>query len=100
MTHKPKNKKEMMKFKLNILALALFGFGLASCTNSFLDVESKTESSTGNYYKTESDAYRALVGCYDGWQCTTSNKGVGFYLASEMMSDCLLYTSPSPRDCS
>lgn len=87
MTHKPKNKKEMMKFKLNILALALFGFGLASCTNSFLDVESKTESSTGNYYKTESDAYRALVGCYDGWQCTTSNKGVGFYLASEMMSD-------------
>lgn len=33
---KPKNKKEMMKFKLNILALALFGFGLASCTNSFL----------------------------------------------------------------
>ena len=60
MTHKPKNKKKMMKFKLNILALALFGFGLASCTNSFLDVESKTESSTGNYYKTESDAYRAL----------------------------------------
>lgn len=87
MTHKPKNKKEMMKFKLNILALALFGFGLASCTNSFLDVESKTESSTGNYYKTESDVYRALVGCYDGWQCTTSNKGVGFYLTSEMMSD-------------
>lgn len=76
-----------MKFKLNILALGLLGFGLASCTDSFLDVESKTESSTGNYYKTESDAYRALVGCYDGWQCTTSNGGVGFYLASEMMAD-------------
>ena len=72
-----------MKFKLNILALGLFSLGLASCTDSFLDVESKTESSTGNYYKTESDAYRALV----GWQCTTSSEGVGFYLASEMMAD-------------
>ena len=76
-----------MKFKLNILALGLFSLGLASCTDGFLDVESKTESSTGNYYKTESDAYRALVGCYDGWQCTTSSEGVGFYLASEMMAD-------------
>lgn len=76
-----------MKFKLNILALGLLSLGLASCTDSFLNVESKTESSTGNYYKTESDAYRALVGCYDGWQCTTSNEGVGFYLASEMMAD-------------
>ncbi len=58
-----------------------------SCSDSFLDVESLTESNTGNFYKTESDAYRALVGCYDGWQCTTSNEGIGFYLASEMMSD-------------
>ena len=72
-----------MKFKSNILVLGLLSFGLASCADSFLNVESKTESSTGNYYKTESDAYRALVGCYDGWQCTTSNEGVGFYLASE-----------------
>lgn len=76
-----------MKFKLNILALGLFSLGLASCTDSFLNVESKTESTTGNYYKTESDAFRALVGCYDGWQCTTSSSAVGFYLASEMMAD-------------
>lgn len=76
-----------MKFKSNILVLGLLSFGLASCADSFLNVESKTKSSTGNYYKTESDAYRALVGCYDGWQCTTSNEGVGFYLASEMMAD-------------
>lgn len=76
-----------MKFKLNILALGVFSLGLTSCMGSFLDVESKTESSTGNYYKTESDAFRALVGCYDGWQCTTSSEGVGFYLASEMMAD-------------
>lgn len=76
-----------MNFKLNILALGLLSFGLTSCMDSFLDTESKTESSTGNYYKTESDAYRALVGCYDGWQCTTSTEGIGFYLASEIMAD-------------
>ncbi|WP_300701781.1 RagB/SusD family nutrient uptake outer membrane protein [Bacteroides sp.] len=77
----------MNKFKINILALGFAGLGLTACSESFLDVESKTESSTGNFYKTESDAYRALLGCYDGWQCTTSNGGVGFYIASEMMAD-------------
>lgn len=77
----------MNKFKLNILALGLLSFGLTACSESFLDVESKTESTTGNFYRTEGDAYRALLGCYDGWQCTTSNVGVGFYIASEVMSD-------------
>lgn len=77
----------MNKLKLNILALGFAGLGLAACSESFLDVESKTESSTGNFYKTESDAYRALLGCYDGWQCTTSNGGIGFYIASEIMAD-------------
>lgn len=76
-----------MKTKTSILAIAVMGLIAVSCSESFLDVESKTESSTGNYYKTESDAYRALVGCYDGWQVTTSSEGVGFYLASEMMAD-------------
>lgn len=77
----------MNKFKINILALGFAGLGLTACSESFLDVESKTESSTGNFYKTESDAYRALLGCYDGWQCTTSNGGISFYVASEIMAD-------------
>lgn len=77
----------MNKLKLNILALGFVGLGLTACSESFLDVESKTESSTGNFYQTESDAYRALLGCYDGWQCTTSNGGVRFYIASEVMAD-------------
>ena len=76
-----------MKLKKNIWAIGLLSLGLTSCTAGFLDVESKTESSTGNYYRTETDAYRALVGCYDGWQVTVSNKAVGFYLASEVMAD-------------
>ncbi len=77
----------MKNIKLSILAVAAAGLVAGSCTESFLDVSSKTESTTGNYYKTESDAYRALVGCYDGWQVTTSSEGTGFYLASELMAD-------------
>ena len=32
------------------------------------------------------DAYRALIGCYDGWRQTSSAMMVGFYMASEVMS--------------
>jgi hypothetical protein len=61
--------------------------GFTSCKDSFLDVESKTESTTGNFYKTETDAWRALVGCYDGWRQIASVPGVGIYIASTVMSD-------------
>ena len=76
----------MNNYKIYMIALGLAGMGLASCTADFLDVESKVESTTGNFYRTESDAYRALIGCYDGWQATVSN-GTTVYLASEIMSD-------------
>ena len=75
----------MNKFKLYILGLGLASMGFASCTADFLDVESKRESTTDNFYRTESDAWRALIGCYDGWQCTTSSAGCAFYYASEIM---------------
>ena len=76
-------KKNKNIFMASVLLLSL---GLASCTDSFLDVTSKTESSTGTFYKTEKDAYRALIGCYDGWRQTSSAMMVGFYIASEVMS--------------
>jgi hypothetical protein len=77
------------KFKYSILTLTLaaFGAGMSSCSDSFLDVESKTESTTGNFYKTETDAWRALVGCYDGWRQIASVPGVGIYVAATVMSD-------------
>ena len=77
----------MNKFKIYILGIGLASMGLTSCTAAFLDVTSKTESTTDNFYRTENDAYRALIGCYDGWQCTSSNVGCGFYYASEIMAD-------------
>ena len=76
-------KKNKNIFMASVLLLSL---GLASCTDSFLDVTSKTESSTGTFYKTEKDAYRALIGCYDGWRQTSSAMMVGFYMASEVLA--------------
>lgn len=77
----------MNKMRYNILlAGCLFlGMGVTSCADSFLDVESKTESTTGTFYKTEKDAYRALIGCYDGWRQTSSAGSIGFYEGSEIM---------------
>lgn len=78
----------MNKIKFNILVFGALGLGLlSSCSESFLDVESKTSLSDQNFYKTEADAEMALVGCYDGYQCTTSNGGFSFYIASEILSD-------------
>lgn len=76
----------MNKIKIHIIALALIS--LTACSESFLDVESKTTVTSENYYRTIQDAERALIGCYDGWQCTTSNGAwPSFYQASEFMAD-------------
>lgn len=77
----------MNKFKLYIFGLALASMGMTSCSASFLDVESKKESTSDNFYRTENDAWRALIGCYDGWQCTSSCAQCAFYFASEVMAD-------------
>ena len=71
-------------FKISALSVAL-SIGLVSCSESYLDVESKTESNTSNFYKSQNDAWRALIGCYDGWRQTSSAPGFSFYVASEAM---------------
>lgn len=83
--------KNMNKFKSNIFTLGLAAASLTavSCSDSFLDVESKVSSNTGNFYKSEGDAWRALIGCYDGWRGVSSQDcGAGqFYIASLMLGD-------------
>lgn len=78
----------MNKKKSNIVAVALLTLMMAmiSCSESFLDVESKTESTTGTSYKNEKDVWRALIGCYDGWRQTSSAMQIGFYQGAEIMS--------------
>jgi len=56
-----------------------------SCSDSFLDVESKTQTVKDNFYKSDSDANRALIGCYDGLRQTNSNPSYGFYMIAETM---------------
>lgn len=79
----------MKKFKSTILTVGLAAASMmaVSCADSFLDVESKVNSNTQNFYKNEADAWRALIGCYNGWRQTSSAPGVGFYVASTIMSD-------------
>ena len=48
----------MKKMKFNILMAGVLSMGVivTSCSESYLDVESKTESNTETFYKTEGDA--------------------------------------------
>ena len=80
-----------MKIYKSIIAALLVGSvltgGLTSCSDSWLDVESKTESNTGNFYRTQDDAESALIGCYSAWRRTNSYGTWGFYMCSTLMSD-------------
>ena len=78
----------MKSIKLYLIAaMGLAGLGLFSCSESFLDIEPKTSLFDENFYATQADAELALIGCYDGWQRTSSDADVSFYLLSEVMSD-------------
>lgn len=77
-----------IRTKLSAALVAMAGLALGSCSEDFLDVSSKTEPNSQNYYKTESQALRALYGCYDGWRQISSNPGAySFLMASSIMSD-------------
>lgn len=75
----------MKKLNIYILSIAMLAFG--SCTKDFLDTEPMTELTSDNFYKTPSDAYDALVGCYDGLQIAIGASGMAFPVASEVLSD-------------
>ncbi len=79
----------MNKFKYSILAFGLSGLlTMSSCSDTWLNTESMTTSTTGNFYKTVADAERALYGCYAGWINTVSSMGAfSFYTISQLMSD-------------
>ena len=74
----------MNKFKLYTLALGLLSLG--ACQDSFLETEPLTEVTDANFYKTPDDAYKALVGCYDGLHLIWGS-GISFPVASEVLSD-------------
>ncbi len=74
--------------KSNIIILGLASVALSACTDSFLDTTSKTSLNTTVFYKTESQAESAVVGCYDQYQRTVSNGSwPTLYQAAETMGD-------------
>ncbi|MGZ8523719.1 MAG: RagB/SusD family nutrient uptake outer membrane protein [Chitinophagaceae bacterium] len=75
----------MKNFKLYIPIIALLS--LVACKKSFLDTEDVTSATEQNFYKTPNDAWKALVGVYDGMQRAGSS-GFGLAVVStEVMSD-------------
>lgn len=74
----------MKNLKLYIAVVALVS--LVACKKSFLNTEDVTTASEQNFYKTPSDAYKALVGAYDGLQRVWAG-GHSLPVASEVMSD-------------
>jgi starch-binding outer membrane protein, SusD/RagB family len=71
---------------LRIYLLAISSLVAGSCGDSFLESEPITQVTDANFYKTPQDAYKALVGCYDGLQIIWSD-GISFPVASEVFSD-------------
>lgn len=65
-------------------SLALTALAMTSCS---LDTEPLTEQNAETAYRNQEAIELALVGCYDGWQCTISSEEVGIYMLAEFASD-------------
>nr|WP_295863892.1 RagB/SusD family nutrient uptake outer membrane protein [uncultured Chitinophaga sp.] len=72
--------------KLRIYTLLFALASLAACSKSFLDTEDVTTATEQNFYKTPNDAFKALVGVYDGLQTVWAG-GVSMPIATEILSD-------------
>lgn len=67
-------------------ALIMSAMALTSC-DDFLDTSSKTDLNTETAYSNVASAEVDLVGCYDGWQRTICDEGVGIYMLAEYASE-------------
>lgn len=67
-------------------ACILSSLTLVSC-DDFFETSSKTDLNTETAYSNLESAEMALIGCYDGWQRTICDEGVGMYLMAEFASE-------------
>ena len=70
-------------------ALVVSALAFTSCED-FFDTSSKKDLNTETAYSNLESAEMALVGCYDGWQRTISDEGVGMYLLGSLLPKRLL----------
>lgn len=75
--------------KMKKISIIMMGLSIlfSSCSEDFLDVIPMDKVLDNNFYSTVEDAEMALIGCYDGYQRTSSNGNTAFYVASEVLSD-------------
>src|SRR5687768_13878963 len=74
----------MKKIQLYIPIIVLLS--MAACKKDFLDTQDVTNATTQNFYKTPNDAWKALVGVYDGLQRVWSGN-IALPVAAIVMSD-------------
>ncbi|MCM1066177.1 MAG: RagB/SusD family nutrient uptake outer membrane protein [Muribaculaceae bacterium] len=58
----------MKKHIFPLILLAAAGFGVTSCSDSFLDTSNPNQPSSTSFWSTEDDALMALTACYDAFQ--------------------------------
>ena len=58
--------------KFYMTGMSLLSFALVSCGDSFLDVTPADQLSDATFWQSETDADRALTGCYRGWESATN----------------------------
>ncbi|MGV3766056.1 MAG: RagB/SusD family nutrient uptake outer membrane protein [Chitinophagaceae bacterium] len=73
--------------KLTLYTAVIAMLLMAACKKSFLDTEDVTIATEQNFYKTPDDAWKALVGVYDGLQRSVGTGGASLIVAAEVMSD-------------
>lgn len=69
------------------LIITLLAMGCASCSDDFFETSAKTKQNSETAYSNAETAEMALVGCYNGWQRTLGDEGIGMFLTSEIASD-------------
>lgn len=75
-----------MKKTTTVAAFLLSALTFSACDDYF-ETSSKTDLNSEAAYSNLEAAEMALIGCYDGWQRTISDAGVGMYLLAEFASD-------------
>ncbi|MCH3985258.1 MAG: RagB/SusD family nutrient uptake outer membrane protein [Prevotella sp.] len=84
---------------LTMASLLSFVGLFTSCSSDYLNTSSKTELNSTSFYKNQTQAEYAVVGCYDGYQRTVSNGSwpTLFQAAETMSDDCFGGGGPDDR---
>jgi len=87
-----------MRKRKYIAVILITLLGIGSCSDDFLEMEPLTDRVEDNFYKTEKDAFEALVAIYDVLQWQSSNGYHPWDLVSNVLSDDAFGGGSGPGD--